>query len=147
MGNVANVGDGTQDLAELDGLRIPAHAGTLRSVIDVHVEHAGQAAQVPFIQPQAGRTADIIEQQSRFPAGTDVNDEILLDLRSIEQLNLLEEVRHKLAVGGYGGVGAVPVVVVQAGIAYRLADGMATVTAEGTRLTQDLELRYLCGGG
>ncbi len=141
MGNVADIGDRPQDLAEPDGLRIPAHTRPLRGVIDMHIDHAGQAAQVAFIQPQAGRTADVVEQECRFAGLTDANDEILLNFRPVEQLDLAEEVRHELAVGGYGRVAAMPVIVVQPGIDDRLADGMTTVAAELTLLTKHIENR------
>ena len=98
-----------------------------------------------FIQPQAGRTADVVEQQCRLARVTDMDNEVLLNFRAVEQLHLFEKVRDKLATGRYGRVGAMPVVVIQPGIGDGLADSMATVTTELARFAKDFDDRYRRG--
>ena len=94
-----------------------------------------------LIQPQASRAADIIEQQCRFPGITDAGNEVLLNFRPVEQLDLTEKVRYQLSIGRYGRVGTVSVVIVQTSIENGLADGMATVAAELARLAEYFQRR------
>ena len=83
MCNVANVGDGSENLAEPYAIRLPAHPCPLGDVVDMDIDHAVQAAQVFFIQPQAGGTANIFQQQGVFAPVLLLLDKALLDFSPV----------------------------------------------------------------
>ncbi len=63
MGDIADGGDGGEDFAEPDLARVPAHAGAMGGIIDPKFQHPRQAADVTFVQPDAGGAHDALNDQ------------------------------------------------------------------------------------
>ena len=49
-----------------DPLRVPAHAGTMVRVVDLHRQHARQPRHLLLVEPDARRAGDPLQQQVRF---------------------------------------------------------------------------------
>jgi hypothetical protein len=99
MGSVADRGDRFEDRGKAGNALIPTHPGTSRGVVDVDRRHAGLAAHVRFIEPDAGGAGDALEDQRRFllmlsgrPLGA--AHEVLLHVGMIEQAEIGQNLRH-----------------------------------------------------
>ena len=136
---VADGGNGSQDVGQLDACIIPADTGTTRGVIDIDSGHAGQFADVLFVQPDTGSTGNALEQQRGLAlALAQLLDEALLEFGMIEQGQLLEHGRHGLARRLRQRVAAT-VIVLQTVLDDGLGDGLAAVAAHRPRLAADLD--------
>ena len=137
MGDVTDIGDRGEDLAQPYCLRLPAYPCPLGDIVDMDIDHALEAAQVFFIQPQAGRTANVFQQQRGFAPVLLLRNKALLDFSSVVETYPAQKVRYDLLVGGGRRVGTMTVVVVEAGLHDGLADGLAAVAAERSLNTID----------
>ena len=84
VGVVAKRANGGNDGPEPDLALVPNHLGTPGGIVDRNRPHSGQLAEIAFVEPDAGRTADAFEHQDRFPAMlAGIRDELGLGQRIV----------------------------------------------------------------
>ncbi len=136
---IANGGDGPQDPTQFDTAWVPTDSGTVAGIVDIRIEHPRQPPQVLFVQPEAGGTADLLQQKLSFPGRPEVPDKGALDLRVVIKgqptSNLLGDGGRRPRVRDL----PVSVVVLQSGLDHGPAHRVASGTTERPLLAEHVE--------
>ncbi len=141
MGDVADLGDGTQNLAQAHPVGVPADPHALSGAVDADVEDARLATQVTLVQPQAGRATDVLQEQRGLAPKSGLTHEAALDLGAIEDREPFQDFGQVPALRAGVAVGAMAVIVLQACVDDRLAHLPAAGAAEGALLAEHPQTR------
>ena len=138
VGGEADRRDRRQDARQADRRRVPAHQGAAGGVVDRELAHAGEPADAPLGEPDAGGAGEILEQQRRLLEVARVAHHRALDGRMVVDRQLAEKVRHELAPLGRE-LRAQPVVVAGAARHDGARHGLAAGAAERPRFAGELD--------
>ena len=127
-----------EDARQARRRRIPAHQGAAGGVVDRELAHAGEPADAPLGEPDAGGAGEVLEQERRLLEVARVAHHRALDGRVVVDRQLAEKVRHELAPLGRE-LRAQAVVVAPAARHDGTRHGLAAGTAERPRLPVEHE--------
>ncbi len=137
VGEVADAADGREDVGKMNLAFIPGHACPVGAVVDVHLQHAAQAAQVLFVQPHAGGAGDALDDERRIAPVFAVRvHEALLYLGVVVDARLAQKIGHQFA-RRLRPRAAVAVIAGQAPVDNGLRHRLAAAAAQGARLAVD----------
>ena len=116
MGEVADLGDGLKDVAELQGALVPAYAQPVGGVIHLYIFHARQPRKVVLAEPHAGGTGDAFQNQCRLAHMLALAaHEALLHVGMVVHRGLAQKRGYELAPGR-GGLRTVAVILAETAI-------------------------------